>query len=331
MTKSNHSSPPSRPIIRTARISVKTCCFNTKINLSSSSSDESPLIISSPIHEENFLDLVTPTPSHRSQSVTTTPPPTKSPIDPKPSLAPTQPSNLPSPPKSPKIEPMELFGTAPSSPLSFLEDLENLPPRSQNTPTIEPLETPSSQPFKTQLPPQLQPMLLHPIHNDIHGPLYEEPNFHKNSQPHHQSSHQEPKSQSQHFESLFPSFEVIEKSLWNIPPNTHEEINDRLNNLYAFKSMIKSHLHQAVEFQTTLISSVVAPNTNQQTTSVPPPPQSTTIPILPNPRHGCTQCELPTKICESIKTMLHQVQDKTRFVLQHIINRLNALSHLHQP
>lgn len=96
--------------------------------------------------------------------------------------------------------------------------------------------------------------------------------------------------------------------------------------------MIKSHLRQAVEFQTNLISSIAALNTNQQTTSVPPaPPQSTTNPILPNPRHGCTQCERTTKICESIKTMLHQVQDETRFGLQHIIDRLNALSHPHQP
>ena len=106
-------------------------------------------------------------------------------------------------------------------------------------------------------------MLFHPIYKDIHGPLYGEPNFQQNDQPQHQAPPQEPQSQSQHFESLFSSYEEIEASLWNNPPNTHEEINDRLDNLYAFKSMIDTHLHQAMEFQTNLLSSVVAPNTNQ--------------------------------------------------------------------
>lgn len=55
-------------------------------------------------------------------------------------------------------------------------------------------------------------MLFHPIHNDIHGPLYEEPNFQQNNKPQHQPQLQEPQSQSQHFESLFSSFEEIEES-----------------------------------------------------------------------------------------------------------------------
>lgn len=201
---------------------------------------------------------------------------------------------------------MELFGTPPSLPLPFLEDLENISPKSPTPPPLEP------QPFEAQSSQQQpKPMLFHPIYKDIHGTLYGEPNFQQNDQPQHQAPPQEPQSQSQHFESLFPSYEEIEESLWNNPPNTNEEINNRLDNLYAFKSMIDTHLHQ--------------------TTSVPPSQQSTTNPILPNSRHDCSQCERTIKICESIKTMLHQVQDETRFILQNILEHLNALSHHHHP
>jgi hypothetical protein len=111
----------------------------------------------------------------------------------------------------------------------------------------------------------------------------------------------------------------------------NKEINDCLDNLYAFKGMIDTHLYQAMEFQTALISSVVEPKINQQTKSVPPQPQSTTNPILPNPRHGFSYCERTIKIFDSIKTMLHQVQDETRFILQNILEHLNAFSHPHQP
>ena len=88
-------------------------------------------------------------------------------------------------------------------------------------------------------------------------------------------------------------------------------------------------LHQAMEFQTTLLSSIANPTSSQQTANVPPPPPqpSTNDPILPNPRHGCSHCERAAKISESIKIMLHQVQDETRFALQHILERLDALSH----
>jgi hypothetical protein len=137
-------------------------------------------------------------------------------------------------------------------------------------------------------------------------------------------------SKSQHFESLFPSYEEIEASLWNKPPNSHEEINDRLDNLYAFKSMVDNHLHQVMEFQTTLLASITNPSSTQETATIPPPQPSSNDPILPNPRHGCSHCERAAKISESIKIMLHQVQDETRFALQHILERLDALSHPNQ-
>ena len=102
-------------------------------------------------------------------------------------------------------------------------------------------------------------MLFHPIFKDIHGPLYGEANFEHHDQPPPQASQPPSKCPSQHFESIFTSYEEIEATLWNNPPNTHEEINDRLDNLYAFKSMVDSHLHQAIEFQTTLLSSIANP------------------------------------------------------------------------
>lgn len=177
-----------------------------------------------------------------------------------------------------------------------------------------------------QPPPQPKPLLFHPIYKDIYGPLYEETHHNHNQPSQPQESQPNSHSQSQHFESLFPSYEEIEASLWNNLPNSHEEINDRLDNLYAFKSMLDNHLHQAMEFQTTLLASIINPTSTQETATIPPPQPSSNDPILPNPRHGCSHCERTAKIIESIKIMLHQIQDETRFALHHILKRLDALS-----
>ena len=141
-----------------------------------------------------------------------------------------------------------------------------------------------NEPFEQEPPPQHEssqpkPLLFNPIYKEIHGPLYGEPNFQHHEQPPHQETQPPSQSQSQHFESFFPSYEEIEASLWNNPPNTHEELNDCLENLYAFKNMVDTHLHQALEIQNALLSSVVTPNTNQLTTNIPPPPPSTNNPI----------------------------------------------------
>jgi hypothetical protein len=124
MTKSTNTSQPSRPIRRTARITVKPLWSNQSINLSSSSSEE----FTSPIKNEHFLNLASPSPSPK-QPNELTPPPTKSPIDPTPPSAPTQPSKTLSPSPLPKIKPMELFGSPPTSPHPYVQDLNDLPPR----------------------------------------------------------------------------------------------------------------------------------------------------------------------------------------------------------
>ena len=90
MTKSSFTSPPTRPIRRTARISVKPFCSYQTINLSSSSSDE----FSSPIKNEHFLNLASQTSSPINPRELTTPPPTTTPVEPTPPSAPTQPSPL---------------------------------------------------------------------------------------------------------------------------------------------------------------------------------------------------------------------------------------------
>ena len=91
---------------------------------------------------------------------------------------------------------MELFGTPPTSPNPFLEDLEDLPPRSPNPPPLpsffssermtheythsffEPNVPFEQEPAPQEQPPsQPKPLLFHPIYKDIHRPLYEEAYF----------------------------------------------------------------------------------------------------------------------------------------------------------
>ena len=178
MTKSTITSQPSRPVRKTARISVKPLCSNQYINLSSSSSDE----FTSPIKNEHFLNLASPSPNVPNEL--TTLPPTKSPVDPTPPSAPTQPSKTPSPSPLPKLEPMELFRSPPTSPHPFVQDLNDLPPR----PTQPPPFLDQNESFDHNQPPQQEyhqpkPLLFHPIYHDIHGSLYGEPNFENNDHP----------------------------------------------------------------------------------------------------------------------------------------------------
>ena len=77
---------------------------------------------------KNSFELATPTPS---------------PIDPIP----------PSLSKSPKIEPMEPFGTKPSSSPSFIENLNDLPPPKQEPPQQEP---PQDSPYLDSLFPSYE-------------------------------------------------------------------------------------------------------------------------------------------------------------------------------
>jgi hypothetical protein len=89
--------------------------------------------------------------------------------------------------------------------------------------------------------------------------------------------------------------------------------------------MVDNHLHQAMEFQTTLLESIPNPSSTQETKPNPPLNQDTkTNPFSPTHPHGCPHCE---QMGETIKTVLHQFQNETRFAFQHVIERLDALSH----
>jgi hypothetical protein len=158
-----------------------------------------------------------------------------------------------------------------------------------------------NEPFHHNQPPQQEyhhpkPLLFHPIYHDIHGPLYGEPNFENHDHP------TPPHPQSQTFEYLFPSYEEIQ-------------------------SMVENRLHHAMEFQTILLDSIPNPSSTQETNNNTQPPPSSNHPFPSTHHHVCSHCEQMVNIGESIKMLLHQFQDETRFAIQHIIERLDALSH----
>jgi hypothetical protein len=150
------------------------------IQVSSSSSSDSSLNISSPINANNFLNLATPTPSPNPciANKITTPPPTIIPSDPTPPSVPSQPSKTPSP-QSPKMTPMELFKTPPTSPHPLMETLDDLPPRSSNPPPLPLFDT--MEQMETQQQPRSQPSNL--LEEKSHQPSLIERLAYKHARP----------------------------------------------------------------------------------------------------------------------------------------------------
>ncbi|GKB57728.1 hypothetical protein Tco_0913914 [Tanacetum coccineum] len=126
---------------RTARISVRPCCFN---NPRTSSPPYQPLsppsdYVSGPppttLTSQTSIPHVSPTSNNDNLLLTpkSTPPPLSSPPP-----APTQPSKLTSP-LAINLDPIELlFSTPPTSPQAFLNSLEDLPPVTTNPPPPRP-------------------------------------------------------------------------------------------------------------------------------------------------------------------------------------------------
>ncbi|GJX73198.1 hypothetical protein Tco_0311793 [Tanacetum coccineum] len=123
---------------RTARISVKPCCFNNPRTSSplyqplSPPSDYTlgPLpispILTSPISPTYYNSDLLTTPRSTPPSLTSPPP------------APTQPFKLASP-LAINLDPIELwFSTPPTSPQAFLDSLDDLPPSTTNPPPPRP-------------------------------------------------------------------------------------------------------------------------------------------------------------------------------------------------
>ena len=140
--------------------------------------------------------------------------------------------------QSPTLTPMELFHTPPTSPLPYLETLEDLSPKSSSPPSLslfdsiaqmETQQRPSEQlddePHQPSLVerlayryarpsifPQdqghthLQSSVFHPIYKDLHGNPSGKPSLR------HFVQLPPPHEPSQHFESLFSSNKKIEAS-----------------------------------------------------------------------------------------------------------------------
>ncbi|GJS96653.1 hypothetical protein Tco_0803621 [Tanacetum coccineum] len=179
---------------RTARISVRPCCFN---NPRTSSPPYQPLSLPSyyvlrpppttPTSKTSIPQL-SPTSNNNNLLLTpnSTPPPLTSPPP-----APSQPSKLTSP-LAINLDPIELlFSTPPTSPQAFLNSLEDLPPATTNPPpprpsfdTIEHLanEQPRIPPIDSSFPsptldmeppippfpPQCSPIYLQTSHYFLH-------------------------------------------------------------------------------------------------------------------------------------------------------------------
>jgi hypothetical protein len=192
--------------------------------------------------------------------------------------------------------------------------------------------------------------VFHPIYKDLHGNPSGEPSFRhfvqnqqpqqqQNQQPQQQQQQQPPQQQnSQNFETLLSSYKKIETSLWEKPPTMNEEISTHLANLNAFKRMVDSQINHVMEFHTALDSTsegskhTSQPSTFAPSSSIhPPPTNQTTHPPPSFPRHDCGHCERTAHISERCRTELRELSEEMRFILNHILDRLQSLSHPPQP
>ena len=100
--------------------------------------------------------------------------------------------------------------------------------------------------------------------------------------------------------------------------------------------MVDPCLNEAMDLQNILMNSIqTPPPTNEQAQSPPPNNQSQPPPPQPNestlppgfPRHDCNMCERTAHIAQRTNILVHELQNEMRFILNHIIERLNAISH----
>ncbi|GKC85634.1 hypothetical protein Tco_1141351 [Tanacetum coccineum] len=137
MPKSNKKNKPASNLKRTAKISVRPCCFSNPRPLSppyqalSPPTDYQMTPSSSPNVSSPLLPITTPgiSPSKLLLTLKTSPPHLTSPP------APTQPSKHSSP-LTISLDPVELLlSTPPTSPQALFDSLEDLPPRTTNPST----------------------------------------------------------------------------------------------------------------------------------------------------------------------------------------------------
>ncbi|GJS03130.1 hypothetical protein Tco_0319638 [Tanacetum coccineum] len=173
MTKLNKEKKSINNFKRTARMSFRPCCFNNPRPSSP------PYLVLSPPTDYETTPPSSPNISPPLSPITTPrilpnklflTPKSSPPLLTSPPPAPTQPSKHSSP-LTINLDPIELiFITPPTSPQAFIDSLEDLPPRTTNTPpprplfkSIERLENqpppyPAMEPPLPPLPPHLPPL-----------------------------------------------------------------------------------------------------------------------------------------------------------------------------
>ncbi|GJQ92615.1 hypothetical protein Tco_0003754, partial [Tanacetum coccineum] len=173
MPKSNKEKKSVKNLKRTARMSVRACCFANPRPATPSYQALSPATDyqTAPPSTPNVSPPLSPITSPRISlsKLLTTPKPTPPPLT-SPPPAPTQPSKS-SLPQAINLDPVKLiFSTPPTSPHAFFDSLEDLPPRTTNPPpprpsfesikhlANQPPPLPAMEPPLLLLPPQLLPL-----------------------------------------------------------------------------------------------------------------------------------------------------------------------------
>jgi hypothetical protein len=305
---------------------------------------------------QDLLNLTTssPSPNHITQTSLPTNEVSFTPMEifHTPPTSPTQQGYYPSPPSSPQLTFMELLHSNPLSSSPLIEALGDLPPRPSNPPTLPLYDTTremenQNEPHQPSVVESLayryarpsifpqdqghicQPsFVFHPIFKTFH--TNEAPSFrHYVDTP---PQEQPPHEHSQNLDSLFSSYKKIEASLWNKSPTFKKELKTHLNNLHAFKNMVDSQINHVMQFHMALHSSSEGTKTTSQpstfapsTSNDPPPNQTSFSPYFS--RHDCDHCERTARISEKCRQDIHELTDEMRFILNHILERLESLSH----
>ncbi|GKA12300.1 hypothetical protein Tco_0691846 [Tanacetum coccineum] len=233
--------------------------------------------------------------------------------------------------------------TNPSTTLDTTLALTIPPPTSiQTTPTLEPLMSPLAPRALTFSTPPNSPLEPHPYLSSLNEipPKSSNPLSQVISQGLSQTL---PQPILMDFKPTFPPINLSRSRLsaQPEPSMTRDQIQQELNQLHTFHQNIKEAIQNAQHVQDRLI-----PHTSITTiqmlppfyhittsTQIPPfrtslPPSSTFVPLdqslwiegPPRPQvHTCTHCQ-------RTETIANKLQDEMRFMLNHILERLNHLS-----
>ncbi|GJZ63407.1 hypothetical protein Tco_0619828 [Tanacetum coccineum] len=245
----------------------------------------------SPIRENSNYDIDTPltTTLITTLALSLTPPLVNQTLAPQPNeLSPLAPREL-------------IFTTPPTLPHPYLNNLEDLPPRSLNPPPLPAFEQIPNQP-------------LHHIDHMEYEPFFPPTNL--NRRHGRLSAHLEP----------FMTREQIIEEIGQLQ-DLSNDIETALHNAQNMQNRLATHITTTTSQVLPSLSSL--PPTTFQTTSIPPfrphlrPPQ-TFIPldqslwiegpssIPPYQEHNCPHCQ-------HTQSLIHEVRDKMRFMLNHIL------------